>query len=482
MKTYINCPICMAEVEIEKGLEPKDALDWHSAIEHDGMEIVEIKADPEEKGGKHQPKAETVVKPAPEQEIIIPENPEKEPVVKETKPLYTCKCGKEYRLERYFKAHVEKCVANPVADHKPEPEPAVVNTNVSLEDLRTTLKSMAADFQAKAANAAIQAEDDRAFWREIRETEELIEGITHDVLPTMNSVPEIYRDLDAIETMNGKLAKAITQLAALRADPRYIRANKAEKEIALLENIQHAQREAAKHNASLKQDISQDAQDWLDSETIRIKEMVNGDLMVPTTSKRFIVHNAGCPGADNCTCGSKHGQMPFMLDLLWRVQFNVKRLAVELHKNEPDYEYNTGREMTPENIRAVWDATFDSQMKRYGFVAEKEFRTTGKVAEVDPTGKIRLGKNEPVVVTVAFPWDMWSDKLLGYVLKMQKVIRGGNVMETLQQFGFVNKKLGFAELPLLDKSYWTFLKPKKAKVTMNTTTVAAALIAAGITK
>jgi len=344
---------------------------------------------------------------------------QKEDVVKEHICQYCSRaCKSAIGLYSHEQACAKKQAEKKAAAPKIEkPEPAKDPFAVLGEFINTV--------KLTAEEAHNQAVEDQAFFAEIREKQDLIETIQDESMPALMAIPEAYRDEAMIETLNQTLAAAIGQLAVLKLDPRYKRGKTSAEEIALMNNMRHAQELAAEHNADLGANVQKRAQDWLDRENTRFERMLWGEIWVPTKYETDGAISYRIPEDDK-----NHFAISFMHDTMWKLNGILKR----------DLGDKWYKDWTPEDTRAVWNEVFDYQMSRYKFFESHDFSYVGKHAHVNDSGEMILGDNETFSETAHLPFAVWSTKLLNACISVQKQNKGYNLIDVLERHDFQGAK------------------------------------------
>ena len=374
----VYCDVCSADV-MGEGHTTEQALKDHADRLHPNLVLVEV-----------------TVPTEPELVMLDDKLAEKmtDPVfAKAYAEILPCPhCEKVYKSKRYYDLHIEKHEAEfaaAEAEAQAEAEAAAADPMfMALGELKELLREAGNMATRSAADAHLQAEQEAALFTEIDELNDLINSVNDESIPALMSVPEQYRDNATIDKLNELVAKSVSRLAILKADPRFIRGRKVVNVVKMQKANEQAQAEANEFNQQAIAGVNARASVWMSLHTGRFEDLFYGHTWGPTKHKSIPA-----------------GKMPFFQDLWWKAHYFAGKVT-------EDKEAIPGNERTWEVMEPIVSLAFDAMMERYCF--ETKPKTFHKVVRLQKVvdGKCVTGDIQEVIAEVSLPIEDWRVRCL----------------------------------------------------------------------
>lgn len=322
--------------------------------------------------------------------------PEPEPAPEPVKTILVCPhCSKEYQLERYFTAHVEKCapvLVEPVEPEEPADEPAEEPIDIQAivhffkEEFPAMVGGLFQKKEAKDREERQKREEALGFYAEIQELEKLLETSKAALKRLREKVGKplwsAAKDRKVVEFLK-LLEMYIAQNQMGEAGLLY---NQGEEYIALEQQERSAALQELKSQLP-KPDLTE-AQEWADAqkaqEQERFEACLNGTLR--TVSKKF-------------------GTLTLMEDVSLQFRGQIRK---EFKKAKEEKRRVSARELT--QIMG-WAAEY--QLERWGFAKESAPQSF-QVADdyVDEKKMEIVPRMKSIVVSAVYPHQEWVQALV----------------------------------------------------------------------
>lgn len=299
-----------------------------------------------------------------------------------------------------------------------------------------------------------EQKENKDYFDMVQVRERSLSNLKNNLIPRLKNLaptPDVVRKIEQFEAAAQSLELCLVEAMS---DERYSEGRFAFDTLEHVQTVRDAQDEASEFNQEVGNSIRKLVQRWQDEESMRWRNLMSGNLRVPTSGKRF---------QDR---GELHLLEDAYIKMIWM-----------LTKENPDacIPY---REITLDVVETAIPVVFDYVTERYCF--RKNYTRKGKirVATVNTeTGKISY-HTENVTETAELPFESWFEEFRTEILAIHKAIfrRGTKIdgewrpleaADYLYQqgkFGSGNQVMSLAYV------YW----PGKNKVKKNDTAIEAA--------